>query len=40
MDCKYKEEKVSVGSNEKQSNERNTTLNKGGDVYLESTSTQ
>jgi hypothetical protein len=31
---------VSTGSDEKQSTERKTTLDKGGDVYLASTSTQ
>jgi hypothetical protein len=35
-----KETKVSVGSDEKQSTERKMTSDKGGDVYLVSTSTQ
>jgi hypothetical protein len=39
-DCKSKEMEVSTGSDEKQSTERKTTPDKGGDVYLASTSTQ
>jgi hypothetical protein len=39
-DCKSKTTKVSIGSDEKQSIERKTTSDKGGDVYLASTSTQ
>jgi hypothetical protein len=35
-----KEMEVSTGSDEKQSTERKTTPDKGGDVYLASTSTQ
>jgi hypothetical protein len=39
-DCKSKATKVSAGSDEKQSIERKMTSDKGGDVYLVSTSTQ
>jgi hypothetical protein len=39
-DCKSKEMEVSTRSDEKQSTERKTTPDKGGDVYLASTSTQ
>jgi hypothetical protein len=38
-DCKSKVMEVSTGSNEKQSTERKTTLDKGGDMYLALTST-
>jgi hypothetical protein len=40
MDCKSKEMEVNTGSDEKQSIERKTTPDKGGDVYLASTDTQ
>jgi hypothetical protein len=39
-DCKSKAKKFNVGFEKKQSNERKTTRDKGGDVYLASTSTQ
>jgi hypothetical protein len=39
-ECKSKETKFSDGSDEKQSTERKTTSEKGGDVYLVSTITQ
>jgi hypothetical protein len=39
-ECNSRVMEVSTGSDEKQSIERNTTPNKGGDVYLASTSTQ
>ena len=38
-DCKSKVMEVSTGSNEKQSTERKTTLDKEGDMYLALTST-
>jgi hypothetical protein len=38
-DCKSKAMEVNIGSHKKKSTKRNTTPNKGGDVYLESTST-
>jgi hypothetical protein len=38
-DCKSKAMEVSTGSDEKQSTERKMTPDKGGDVYLASTST-
>jgi hypothetical protein len=40
MDYKSKEMEVSIGSNKKQSTERKMNLDKGGDVYLASTSAQ
>jgi hypothetical protein len=39
-DYKSKAIEFSIGYDEKQATERKTTLNKGGNVYLESTSTQ
>jgi hypothetical protein len=38
-DCKSRVIEFSMGSNEKQSTERNMTSDKGGDVYLASTNT-
>jgi hypothetical protein len=38
-DCNLKEKQVSFGSSEKQMTERKMTLDKGGDMCLESTST-
>jgi hypothetical protein len=39
-DCNSKKMEVSTWFNEKQSTERKTTLDKGDNVYMESTSTQ